>query len=171
MRTQYWLTSLGACTGTVWLSNWPFDMTSDVTVDVKQRIKQNKTKVSNVGPPQPMIFVQIAKFDTFRPGINDPKLSYHRVTVITTFVVLYNFPCVCSWFSQWYQWYTNIVQGYTNGTIGNTIGTNGNANGTICSPNCTFGTISQWCRLPMVPLVKLPMVPLGEPEQNPYQTN
>ena len=73
----------------------------------------------------------------------------------------------CSWFYQWYQWYTNIVQGYTNGTIGNTIGTNG----TICSPNCTVCTIgkpivllvSQWCHwLPRVPLVKLPIVQLGE---------
>ena len=59
----------------------------------------------------------------------------------------------------------------------NSIGTNGNANGTICSPNGTVGTIgkpmvplvSQWCHLiPMVPLVKLPMVSLGNPEQNQY---
>ena len=55
--------------------------------------------------------------------------------------------------SQWYQWYTNIVQGFTNGTIGNTVCTNGNANGTIGSSNGK--------------LVKLPMVPLGEPEQSP----
>ena len=63
--------------------------------------------------------------------------------------------------------YTNTVQGSTSGTVGNTIGTNGNANGTIGSPNCTIGVI---CRpmvplvspcyhwLPMVPLVKLPMM-------------
>ena len=50
---------------------------------------------------------------------------------------------------------TNIVQGSTNGTIGNTIGTNGNAN----------GTIDHW--LPMVPLVKLHMIPLGEPRTEP----
>ena len=44
----------------------------------------------------------------------------------------------------------------------------GNANGTIYSPNGTIGAngkpmvplVSHW--LPMVPLVKLPMVPLGE---------
>ena len=64
--------------------------------------------------------------------------------------------------SQWYQWYTNIVHGFTNGTItngtiGNTICTNGNTNGIIDSPN----------GLPMVPLVKLPMVPLGEPRTEP----
>ena len=78
--------------------------------------------------------------------------------------------------SQWYQWYTNIVQGFTNGTIGNTIFTNGNAIGTIGSPNGTIGTngkpmlplVSQWYHwLPMVPLVKLPMVPLGEPRTEP----
>ena len=78
--------------------------------------------------------------------------------------------------SQWYQWYTNIVQGFTNGTIGNTICTNGNANGTIGSPNGAIGTIgksmvplvSQWYHwLPVVPLVKLPMVPLGEPRTEP----
>ena len=80
--------------------------------------------------------------------------------------------CVCSRFYQWYQWYTNIVQGSTNGTIGstngtigNTIGTNGNANGTIGPPTGTIGTnVSQWYHwLPMVPLVKFPIVPLGEP--------
>ena len=71
--------------------------------------------------------------------------------------------------SQWYQWYTNIVQGLTNG---NTICTNGSVNGTIGSPNGTIGTIGKpmvplvsqryhWP--PMVPLVKLPMVPFGEP--------
>ena len=49
-----------------------------------------------------------------------------------------------------------FVQGFTNGTIGNTICTNGNANGTIGS---------HW--LPMVPLVKLPMAPLGEPRTEP----
>ena len=59
---------------------------------------------------------------------------------------------------QWTEWYTNIVQCFTNGTIGNTICTNGNANGTIGSPNGTIGTNGK----PMVPLVKLPMVPLGE---------
>ena len=45
----------------------------------------------------------------------------------------------------------------------------GNANGTIDSPNGTIGAngkpmvplVSHW--LPMVPMVKLPMVPLGEP--------
>ena len=74
--------------------------------------------------------------------------------------------CVCSRFYQWYQWYTKIVQGYTNGTIGNTngtigntIGTKGNSNGTIGPPNGTIGTNGK----PMVPLVKFPMVPLGEP--------
>ena len=65
--------------------------------------------------------------------------------------------------SQWYQWYTNIVQGFTNGTIGNTICTIGNANCTIGSPNGTIGTIGK----PMVQLVKLPMVPLGEPRMEP----
>ena len=57
------------------------------------------------------------------------------------------------------------VQGSTNGTIGNAIDTNGNANGTIGSPNATIGKpISQWYHwVPMLPLVKLPMVPLGEP--------
>ena len=83
--------------------------------------------------------------------------------------------CMCSGFYQWYQWYTNIVQGSTNGTIGKTIDTNGNANGTTGSPNGTIGTIgkplvsllSQWYHwLPMEPLVKLPMVPLGIPEQS-----
>ena len=63
--------------------------------------------------------------------------------------------------SQWYQWYTNIVQGFTNGTNGNTICTNGNANGTIGSPNCTIGANGK------PPLVKLPMVPLGEPRMEP----
>ena len=86
------------------------------------------------------------------------------------------FHCVCSRFYQWYQWSTNIVQSSTNGTIGNTIGTNGNANGTIGSTNGTIVTngkpmvplVSQWYhRLPMVPLVKLPMVPLGEPRTEP----
>ena len=81
--------------------------------------------------------------------------------------------------SQWYQWYTNIVQGFTNGTIGNAICTNGNANGTIGSPSGTIGTIgkpmvtlvSQWYHwLPIVPVVKLPMVPLGGPEQSPCYT-
>ena len=69
--------------------------------------------------------------------------------------------CVCCYItrrvfgvSQWYQWYTNIVQGFTNGTIGNTISTNGNANGTIGSPSGTT-------------VVKLPMVPLGEPRTEP----
>ena len=70
---------------------------------------------------------------------------------------------MCSWFYQWYQWYTDVVQGSTNGTIGNTIGTYGNANGTIGSPNGTIGTIGK----PMVPLVKFPMVPLGEPRIDP----
>ena len=74
--------------------------------------------------------------------------------------------------SQWNQWYTNIVQGFTNGTNGNIICTNGNANGTIGSPSGTIGIngkpmvllVSQWYHWqPMVPLVKLPMVPLGEP--------
>ena len=51
-----------------------------------------------------------------------------------------------------------------NGTVG-TIGTNGNANGTIASPNGTVGTIGK----PMVPLVKLPMVPLGEPRIEPIR--
>ena len=60
--------------------------------------------------------------------------------------------------------------------IGNTICTNCNANGTIGSPNGTIGTIgkpmvplvSQWYHwLSMVPLVKLPMVPLGEPRTEP----
>ena len=64
---------------------------------------------------------------------------------------------------QRYQWYTNIVQGFTNGTNGNTICTNGNANGTIVSPNGTIGANGK----PMVPLVKLPMVPLGEPRTEP----
>ena len=73
---------------------------------------------------------------------------------------------------QWYHCYTNIVQGFTNGTIGNTICTNGNANGTIGFHNGTNGTIgkpmvalvNQWYHwLPMIPLVKLPLVPLGEP--------
>ena len=51
------------------------------------------------------------------------------------------------------------------------------ANGTIDSPNGTIGTIpngtigtiiSQWYHLlPMVPLVKLPVVPLGEPRTEP----
>ena len=79
---------------------------------------------------------------------------------------------MCSGFYQWYQWYTNIVQGSTNGNIGKTIGANGNASGTIDTPNGTIGTIgvpllSQWCHwLPMVPLVKIPIVPLGNPEQS-----
>ena len=63
-------------------------------------------------------------------------------------------------FYQWYQWYTSFVQGSTNGTIGNNICTNGNANGTIGSSNGTIGK-------PMVQLVKLPMVPLGEPRTEP----
>ena len=69
-----------------------------------------------------------------------------------------------------HRWYTNIVQGSTNGTIGTngnengTIGTNGNDNGTIESPNGTIGTIG---KPPMVPLVKLQMVPLGEPRTEP----
>ena len=63
---------------------------------------------------------------------------------------------VCSGFYQRYQWYTNIVQGSTNGTIGKTIGINGNANGTTGSPNGTIGK----------PMVKLLMVPLGNPEQS-----
>ena len=75
--------------------------------------------------------------------------------------------------SKWYQRYTNIVQCFTNG---NTICTNGNANGTIGSANGTIGIIgkpmvpliSQWCHwLPMVPLVKLTMVTLGEPRTEP----
>ena len=63
----------------------------------------------------------------------------------------------------------------TNGTIGNTIGTNGNANGTIGPPNGTIGTngkpmVSQWYHwLPMVPLVKFPMVPLGKPRTHAMQ--
>ena len=78
--------------------------------------------------------------------------------------------------SKWYQRYTNIVQGFTNGTNGNTICTNGNANGTIGSLNGTIGAngkpmvplVSQWYYwLPMVPLVKLPIVPLGEPRTEP----
>ena len=79
-------------------------------------------------------------------------------------------------FFQWYQWYTNIVQGFTNGTIGNTICTIGNANGNIGSPNGTIDTIgkpmaplvSKWYHwLPMVPLVKSPMLPLGDPGTEP----
>ena len=75
--------------------------------------------------------------------------------------------------SQWYQWYINIVQGFTNG---NTICTNGNVNGTIGSPNGTIGAnckpmvplVGQWYYwLPMIPLVKLPMVRLGEPRTEP----
>ena len=62
-----------------------------------------------------------------------------------------------------------------------TICTNGNANGTIGSPSGTIGTIGKpmiplvsqryhW--LPMIPLVKLPMVPLGEPRTEPlYQSS
>ena len=75
---------------------------------------------------------------------------------------------------QWYQWYTNVVQGSINGTVGKSIGTNGNANGIIGSPNGIIGSIgkamvpslSQWYHC--LPLVKLPMVPLGNPEQSPY---
>ena len=75
------------------------------------------------------------------------------------------------------QWYTNIVQRFSNGTNGNTICTNGNANGTNGSPNGTIGAngkpmvplVSQWYHWqPMVPLVKLPMVPLGEPRMEPW---
>ena len=81
-----------------------------------------------------------------------------------------------SYLYQWYQCYTNIVQGSTNGTIGKTIGTNGNANGTIGSPNGTIGTIvkpmvpllNQWYH--WLPLVKLPMVPLGNPEQSQHRS-
>ena len=53
---------------------------------------------------------------------------------------------------------------WVRGTIDNTIGTNGNENGTTGSPNGTIGTIG---KPPMVPLVKLPMVPLGEPRTEP----
>ena len=60
---------------------------------------------------------------------------------------------------------TNIVQGSTNCTIVNTIGNNGNANGTIGPANGTSGQWYHW--LPMVQLVKLPMVPLGEPRTEP----
>ena len=56
-------------------------------------------------------------------------------------------------FYQWYQWYTNIIQGPTNGT----------AKGTIGSPNSTICFIGK----PMVPLVKLSMVSLGEPQTKP----
>ena len=92
----------------------------------------------------------------------------------------FGYHCVCSGFSQWYQWYTNNVQDFTNGTNCYTICTNGNANGTIGPPNGTIGAIgkpmvpliSQWYHwLPMVQLVKLPMVPLGEPRTEPLTGN
>ena len=78
--------------------------------------------------------------------------------------------------SRWYQWYANIGQGFTNGANGYTICTNYNFNGTIGSPNGTIGAngkpmvplVSQWYHLlPMVPLVKFPLVPLGEPRTEP----
>ena len=70
-----------------------------------------------------------------------------------------------------YQYHSRFYQCYrsTNGTIGKTIGTNGNAIGTISSPNGTIGKpmvslLSQWYH--WLPLVKLPMAPLGNPEQS-----
>ena len=54
---------------------------------------------------------------------------------------------------------TNGTTGTTNGTVGTNVSNNGN-NGTIGSPK-RFRVI--W--LPMVPLVKFPMLPLGESER------
>ena len=51
----------------------------------------------------------------------------------------------------------------SNGTIGNTIGTNGKANGSIGSASVPLAYVGK----PMIPLVKLPMVPLGEPRTRP----
>ena len=70
-------------------------------------------------------------------------------------------PMVYQYRSRFYQWY-----------IGKTISANGNDNGTIGSPNGTIGTIvkpmvpliNQWYH--WLPLVKLPMVPLGNPGQS-----
>ena len=55
--------------------------------------------------------------------------------------------------------FTNGTIGTTNGTIGTNVSTNGNigTNGTI---GCRETIRVLW--LPMVPLVKFPMVPLGE---------
>ena len=50
---------------------------------------------------------------------------------------------------------------------------NGNVNGTIGSPNGTpmVPLVSQWYHwLPMVPLVKFPVVPLGEPRTEPLMS-
>ena len=97
--------------------------------------------------------------------ISGTGLDLRRTLLMRVFVV-----------SQWYQRYTNIVQGFTNGTNVNTICTNGNVNGTIGSPNCTISAngkpmvplASQWYHwLSIVPLVKLTMVPFGEPRTEP----
>ena len=63
-----------------------------------------------------------------------------------------------------------MVQWLNNGTIGlNANGTIGSSNGTIGSSNGTIGKpmvplLSQWYH--WLQLVKLPMVPLGNPEQS-----